>query len=85
MAVEVPPSHQGAAPWEDVVPPEEGDPESNLPFLFAFYTITWIGFFAYLFLISRRQLYMRREIEALRRALEEREKAEEARQQQERE
>ena len=49
------------------------DPESNLPFLFAAFGITWVGFFAYLYVVSRRQQELRREVEALRRALAERE------------
>ena len=46
--------------------------ESPLPFLFAVYTITWAAFFAYAFYVNRRQRELRREIEELRRALEER-------------
>ena len=48
------------------------DPEANLPFLFAVYILTWAGFFGYAFYMSRRQRDMRRDIEALRRALQER-------------
>ena len=40
--------------------------EANLPFLFAVYTITWAGFFAYLFFISRRQRELRNELESLK-------------------
>ena len=47
------------------------EPEANLPFLYAVYTITWAAFFGYIFLLSRRQREMRREMEALRKALEE--------------
>ena len=46
--------------------------DSNLSFLFAVYTITWLAFFAYAFLMTRRQRDLRREIQELRRALEER-------------
>jgi len=42
------------------------NPEANLPFLFAVYTITWAGFFAYLFFISRRHRELRNEIESLK-------------------
>ena len=49
------------------------DPEANLPFLFAVYILTWAGFFGYAFYMSRRQRDMRRDIEALRQALRERE------------
>lgn len=40
--------------------------ETNLPFLFAVYIITWAGFFAYLFFISRRQRELRNELESLK-------------------
>ena len=55
-------------------PPEEHvsegrDPEANLPYLFAVFLITWAGFFGYVFVMSRRQREMQREIEALRLAL----------------
>ena len=48
--------------------------ESELPWLFAVYIITWAVFFGYVFVISRRQREMRREIEALKRALADRAK-----------
>ena len=54
-------------------PESSRSPEANLPFLFAVYIITWAAFFAYAFYVSRRQREMRREIEALKRALEDRE------------
>ncbi len=54
------------------------EPEANLPFLYAVYTITWAAFFGYIFLLSRRQREMRREIKALRKALEERSAEEKA-------
>ena len=47
--------------------------ESELPWLFAVYIITWAAFFGYIFVISRRQREMRREIEALKRAMADRE------------
>ena len=49
-------------------------PEANLPYLFAAYTVTWIGFFAYLYYLSQRQRNLRREVEVLRDALEERDR-----------
>lgn len=49
-------------------------PEANLPFLFAVYIITWAAFFAYAFYVSRRQREMQGEIDALKRALEDRER-----------
>lgn len=47
--------------------------ESELPWLFAVYAITWAAFFGYVFVMSRRQREMRAEIAALKRALAERE------------
>ena len=51
----------------------DSDPEANLPFLFAVYIITWGGFFAYSFAMSRRQREMQRELDALRSAIAEKE------------
>ena len=63
-----------AAALAQQAPPESSRaPEANLPFLFAVYIITWAAFFAYAFYVSRRQREMQREIEALKRALEDRE------------
>ncbi len=50
--------------------------ESELPWLFAVYIITWGAFFVYVFIMSRRQREMRREIDALNRAMAERERRE---------
>lgn len=47
--------------------------ESELPWLFAVYIITWAAFFGYIFMISRRQREMQNEIDALKRALADRE------------
>ena len=41
-------------------------PESNLKFLFAVFFITWLAFFAYVFLLSRRLKSMKQEINDLR-------------------
>lgn len=58
-----------------VDPQQQGrQPEANLPFLFAVFLITWAAFFAYVFVMSRRQKEMRREIEALQQVLDERER-----------
>lgn len=58
-----------------ISPAQQGsDPEANLPFLFAVFIITWAAFFVYVFYVSRRQREMQREIEALKRALEERDR-----------
>ncbi len=53
---------------------QDSGPEANLPYLFAAYTVTWIGFFAYLYYLSQRQRSLRREVEMLREALEERDR-----------
>ena len=56
-------------------PAQQGsDPEANLPFLFAVFIITWAAFFVYVFYVSRKQREMQAEIEALKRALEERDR-----------
>ena len=55
---------------------QSGDPEANLPFLFAVFIITWAAFFAYVFYVSRKQREMQAEIEALKLALEERDRQE---------
>ena len=41
-------------------------PSDNLPYLFAAYAVTWVGFFVYMFFMSRRQREMERAIEELR-------------------
>ena len=51
---------------------QTADPEANLPYLFAVYIVTWLAFFGYVFFMSRRQREMQREIDELRRALDER-------------
>ena len=54
--------------------PKQGAPgESFLPFLAAAYAVTWAAFFAYAFYVSRKQAELRRELDALRQALEQRE------------
>ena len=62
-------------------PPQEGNElegDSELPWLFAVFIVTWAAFFGYTFIMSRRQREMRREIETLRLALLEREREEPA-------
>ena len=44
---------------------EQIQPKANLPFLFAVFFVTWAVFFGYVFVLSRRQKEMRREIESL--------------------
>ncbi len=48
---------------------QDREGESELPFLFAVFLVTWAAFFGYVFMMSRRQRDMQRELEALRRAL----------------
>ena len=50
---------------------QRGEPEANLPYLFAVYIITWLAFFGYVFFMSRRQRDMQREIDELKRAISE--------------
>jgi CcmD family protein len=57
---------QGEAQVDVVAQEQDSDPEANLPFLFAVYIITWGGFFAYVFAMSRRQREMQRELDALK-------------------
>ena len=70
----------GALAQQDAADPapqatvQDNGPEANLPYLFAAYTVTWIGFFAYLYYLSQRQRSLRREVEMLREALEERDR-----------
>ncbi len=49
-----------------VVERESGKLETNLSFLFAVFAITWAGFFAYIFFVSRKQRELQREIARLR-------------------
>ena len=48
---------------------QDREGESELPWLFAVFFVTWAAFFAYVFMMSRRQRDMQRELETLRRAL----------------
>ena len=63
---------------ENSIAPEQqaqvSGPDSNLEFLFAVFIITWAAFFGYIFYLSRRQREMRKEIDALTRALDDRER-----------
>ena len=45
------------------------NPKSNLPYLFAAFALTWVIFFAYIYVISTRQRYLQQEIETLRKIL----------------
>ncbi len=56
-------------------PQAQQSAEANLPFLFAVFIVTWAAFFGYVLYVSRRQREMQGEIEALRRALDDRERS----------
>ena len=58
-----------ASHGESVSAQQQSSDESGLPWLFAVFFITWAAFFGYVFIMSQRQREMRREIEALKRAL----------------
>ncbi len=48
---------------------QEFEGDSELPWLFAVFFVTWATFFAYVFIMSRRQREMQREIDAMKRML----------------
>jgi CcmD family protein len=56
-----------------VAPQSDEDGDSELPWLFAVFAVTWAAFFGYTFVMSRRQREMRREIEILQKTLQEKE------------
>lgn len=72
----LPPASPAAAQTTTTDPQEaaarSSDPEANLPYLFAVYTITWAAFFAYVYYLSQRQRNLRREVEELKAILAER-------------
>ena len=43
---------------------------TNLSFLFVAFLVTWAAFFGYVFFVNRRQRELQREIEELRRSME---------------
>lgn len=57
-------AHGGVA--LSVVEKEGGGLETNLGYLFAIYTVTWLAFFGYVFILSRRQRDLQREIAQLK-------------------
>ena len=59
------------------VPQENTNTSTNLGYLFAIYIITWAGFFAYIFLVSRRQRSLEREVRNLRKLVTDRRGTEE--------
>ena len=50
---------------------ENTNQNTNLGYLFAIYIITWAGFFAYIFVLSRRQRSLERQIKILKTRLDE--------------
>ncbi len=46
-------------------------PESNLPFLFAVFFVTWAGLFIYAFFMTRRRRQLQNDLRALKSVLEE--------------
>jgi hypothetical protein len=63
----------GIAYGAEVVAQEDGESD-NLKFLAAAFAVAWFGFFVYSLLVTRREHQLRREVELLRRELQEREK-----------
>ena len=53
---------------------QESNPEGNLPFLFAAYTVVFVGLVVYILVLSRRQRELEREVKSLRQVLEEQER-----------
>jgi CcmD family protein len=41
-------------------------PPTNLPYLFAAFAVSWLGFFIYAFLMARRQQELERQVRELR-------------------
>lgn len=56
-------SQNGVA--SSVVERESGKLETNLSYLFAVFAVTWAGFFAYIFYISRKQRELQKEVARL--------------------
>ncbi len=73
VGAQISPDNAGQSAAEAPLAPQpqaqDRDGESELPWLFAVFFVTWAAFFAYVFMMSRRQREMQRELEALRRAL----------------
>lgn len=59
-----------AAPASHITAPGE----SNLGYLFAGFAVVWLGFFAYVFYMGRRERSLRSEIDELRRQITQRPK-----------
>jgi CcmD family protein len=55
-------------------PAKQGQGESSLPYLFVVYLVTWLAFFAYAFYMMRKQQALQRDLDALRKLLDDRER-----------
>lgn len=55
-------------------PAQQRPGESSLPYLFVVYLVTWLAFFAYAFYMTRKQQALQRDLDALRKQLEDRER-----------
>ena len=51
---------------------ENMDPETNLPYLFAVFAVTWAVLFAYVLMMSQKYRRLRAEVKALKASMEER-------------
>lgn len=54
--------------------PQQAPGESNLPYLFVVYLVTWLVFFAYAFYMTRKQQALQRDLDALRQQLDDKER-----------
>ncbi|MSP78495.1 MAG: CcmD family protein [Dehalococcoidia bacterium] len=57
------------------IAPQQAATNSNLSFLFVAYTLTWVAFFGYIVYMSRKQQALRRDIDALKKQLEDKQKS----------
>ncbi|MBM3946335.1 MAG: CcmD family protein [SAR202 cluster bacterium] len=57
-------------PLLPVAQPQQAPGESNLPYLFVVYLVTWLVFFAYAFYMNRKQQALQRDLDALRKQFE---------------
>ncbi|MSQ14023.1 MAG: CcmD family protein [Dehalococcoidia bacterium] len=55
-------------------PAQQRPGESSLPYLFVVFLVTWLAFFAYAFYMTRKQQALQRDLDALRKLLDDRER-----------
>jgi CcmD family protein len=53
-------------------PAQQRPGESSLPYLFVVYLVTWLAFFAYAFYMMRKQQALQRDLDALRKQMDDR-------------